>query len=75
MDASAVPPEVHLEAQVSIHFVCRRCKEPILGEVHRVRIILVNAGSTARPDDVDKMDEFHHACAAAIFHAFDGEKP
>ncbi len=50
---------------------CRVCDKEIHGDVHCVRIILTNAipGPTT---DIEA--DFHHACAADVFNAFNGVK-
>lgn len=59
-------------AALRTQIICRRCQEPIRAdEVHRVRIMLVNAHPSAPTNHVDKEDDFHQACAAAVFHAFE----
>lgn len=56
-----------------IYPVCPRCNQPVGGSPHRVRVTLVNAASYAARGQVEKEADMHHACAAAVFHAFNGD--
>lgn len=59
---------------MSEQIICRACKKVVPRDVHRVRIILVNAGRGAPREQVDKEDDFHLSCAAYLFRAFEGER-
>lgn len=59
---------------MSTKSICDRCGEPIVHDLHQVRLILVNASKTAPIENVDVTGDYHHACAAYLFHAARGRE-
>jgi len=50
--------------------ICPRCGREVKGEPYKVRLTLVNADPGP---STDMRGKFHHACAAELFHQFNGQ--
>jgi hypothetical protein len=62
---------------MSAQTICDRCGDVIKSpnhDLHRVRLVLVNADEYAPKEHTDITGDYHHKCAAFLFHAARGQE-